>query len=181
MNQTKQLIKTMESGEISDFKEWSIMEDLLKKLPTKCQKGLFSIDLNIGSIDVISHFIAIGTNGGLVFWYNRKTGHLQKLKCETTSDITCVRIVSSVEFMVAAGSASGEISAFQIQKEHPPDLNLEPLTKPKPIQRYAIRNLHKTAITCVEWSKNGMKLFSGDKNGVVVLTEFDYQLVGYRF
>lgn len=80
--------------------------------------------------------------------------------------------------MVAAGIASGQVSVFQIQKDHPPDLNLvAPLTRAKPIERYTIRDLHQTSIRCVEWSKNGMKLFSGDKNGVIVLTEFDFQTV----
>lgn len=47
--------------------------------------------------------------------------------------------------MVAAGSASGQVSVFQIQKEHPPDLNLvAPLTRAKPIERYTIRDLHQT-------------------------------------
>lgn len=77
--------------------------------------------------------------------------------------------------MVAAGNTNGQVNVFQIQKEHPPDLNLEPLTKRKPIERYTIRDLHRSPIKCVEWSKNGMKLFSGDSRGVVVLTEFDYQ------
>lgn len=107
-----------------------------------------------------------------------------------------MKVVSSVEYMLACGSQCGQVSVFQIQKEHPPDLNLvTPLTKPKPVERfvtlyllylwsfiyyfnrYTIRDLHQNAIKSVEWSKNGMKLFSGDKAGVVVLTEFDFQMV----
>lgn len=39
--------------------------------------------------------------------------------------------------MLACGSSSGQVSVFQIQKEHPPDLNLvTPLTKPKPVERF---------------------------------------------
>ena len=80
--------------------------------------------------------------------------------------------------MVAAGSTIGQVNVFQIQKKLPTSINIvAPLTKTKPIQRYTIRDLHKTILRCTEWSKNGMKLFSGDKNGVVVLTEFDYQMV----
>lgn len=76
--------------------------------------------------------------------------------------------------MVAAGNASGEVSVFQIRKEHPPDLKLPP-TIEKPLSLYTIRNMHsKEPIRCVEWSKNGMKLFSGARNGVVVQTDFDY-------
>lgn len=92
--------------------------------------------------------------------------------------MTCLHVVSSVEFMVAAGSACGKVNAFQIQKEVPADLNLSiPLTKSRPIERYTISNMHRQTIRCVQWSKNGMKLFSGDQSGSVVLTEFDFQLV----
>lgn len=79
--------------------------------------------------------------------------------------------------MIAAGSSSGQISIFQVQKEFPVELNFIPMTKQKPIERFSIRDIHKSSITCVEWSKNGMKLFSGDNQGIVVLTEIDYQTV----
>lgn len=92
--------------------------------------------------------------------------------------ITCVKIVNSVEYMVAAGSVNGQVSVFQIQKELPPDLDLvAPCTRSKPIERYTIRDLHRCVVSCCEWSKNGMKLYSGDRQGIVVLTEFDYQTV----
>jgi len=45
------------------------------------------------------------------------------------------------------------------------------------VERYSISGLHNTAVTAVEWSKNGMKLFSGDKDGLVVLTEIDFYMV----
>lgn len=45
------------------------------------------------------------------------------------------------------------------------------------MERYSISGLHNTAVTAVEWSKNGMKLFSGDKDGLVVLTEIDFYMV----
>lgn len=41
--------------------------------------------------------------------------------------------------MLACGSSTGQVSVFQIQKEHPPDLNLvTPLTKPKPVERFEV-------------------------------------------
>lgn len=56
---------------------------------------------------------------------------------QTNSAVTSVQVVSSVEFMVAAGCANGQINIFQIQKEHPPDLNLPAsMIKRKPIERY---------------------------------------------
>lgn len=45
------------------------------------------------------------------------------------------------------------------------------------MERYSISGLHNTTVTAVEWSKNGMKLFSGDKDGLVVLTEIDFYMV----
>lgn len=80
--------------------------------------------------------------------------------------------------MIAVGNIAGQVSAFQIQKELPPELSIYPsitnVVHKQPIERYTIKDLNRSAITCVEWSKNGMKLFSGDKQGVVILTEFDY-------
>lgn len=38
-------------------------------------------------------------------------------------------------------------------------------------------DLHQAEITYIEWSKNGMRLFSGDKNGLVVMTEIDFYMV----
>lgn len=184
----------MENNDLANIKEWNLLSDLLNKLPTKLQKGIFYNDLILTCVNVLKEFIALGTDSGIILWYNRKNGEMQRLRCEvsipntyfpfrklnqlilqTSFPITCVKIVSSVEFMIAAGNTNGQVNVFQIQKEHPPDLNLEPLTKRKPIERYTIRDLHRSPIKCIEWSKNGMKLFSGDARGVVVLTEFDYQ------
>lgn len=82
--------------------------------------------------------------------------------------------------MVAAGNTHGEISIFQIQKQLPSDLLPHEIAASliasanKPIERYTIRNPDRGRITCVEWSKNGSKLFSGDAAGVVLFTEFDF-------
>jgi hypothetical protein len=45
------------------------------------------------------------------------------------------------------------------------------------VERYSISGLHSSPVTAIEWSMNGMKLFSGDKNGLVVLTEIDFFMV----
>lgn len=82
--------------------------------------------------------------------------------------------------MVACGNKIGNVSIFQIPKSHPESLpeNLKP--KGKQIEKYIVTGLHETPITALEWSKNGMKLFSGDKSGRVVLTEIDFYMVGFR-
>uniref|UniRef100_A0A0K8UU56 WD repeat-containing protein CG11141 n=2 Tax=Bactrocera latifrons TaxID=174628 RepID=A0A0K8UU56_BACLA len=168
----------MNSKELYSIREWAPLTDIMEKIPVRMIRalGIFPADLNITCVDAISEFIALGSDAGIVFWYDRYTGELQKLRTEFPARITCVKIISSVEYMVAAGNGSGQVSVFQIQKQLPPDLNLvAPCARAKPTERYNIRDLHSCAISCVEWSKNGMKLYSGDRQGIVVLTEFDFQ------
>lgn len=43
---------------------------------------------------------------------------------------------------------------------------------------YCVEELHVGKITCLEWSPNTEKLFSGDSDGNVVCTELDYERVG---
>ncbi|ALC40857.1 CG11141 [Drosophila busckii] len=156
------------------LREWAPLTDILELVPAA--RGIFPANLNITCVDASEDFLALGSDAGIVFWYNRQSGEMQKLKAEVATRITCVKIVNSVEYMVAAGSSSGQVSVFQIQKELPADLDLvAPCTRSKPIERYTIRDLHRCVVSCCEWSKNGMKLYSGDRQGVVVLTEFDYQ------
>lgn len=79
--------------------------------------------------------------------------------------------------MVACGNADGNVSIFQIPKVYPDTLPDSFKPKNKQVERYTVSDLHKSAITALEWSKNGMKLFSGDKTGAVVLTEIDFYMV----
>lgn len=157
------------------LREWAPLTEIMDLIPA-ARRGFFPSNLNVTCVDAVEDFLALGSDAGIVFWYNRSSGEMQKLKAEVSTRITCVKIVNSVEYMVAAGSANGQVSVFQIQKELPPDLDLvAPCTRSKPIERYTIRDLHRCVVSCCEWSKNGMKLYSGDRQGVVVLTEFDYQ------
>lgn len=92
--------------------------------------------------------------------------------------MTCIKVVSSVEHLIAVGNQNGEVTVFQIPKELPNDLKeskaIASMIKTQPLERYTIHSENRVAITCVAWSKNGMKLFSGDASGVIILTEFDY-------
>lgn len=64
--------------------------------------------------------------------------------------------------MVATGNEHGDVTVFQIPKNPPDSLpdTLKPKQK-KQVERYSISGLHNSAVTTIEWSKNGMKLFSG--------------------
>ncbi|KAL0118876.1 hypothetical protein PUN28_009481 [Cardiocondyla obscurior] len=160
------------------LREWAPLAVLLQQIPAKVQNGIFTQDISFTCIDALTEFIAIGTNQGLVYWYNRQKQDLQRLRCENAnSKITSVQVISTVDYMVAAGNEHGVVTVFQIPKS-PSDLlpkSLKPKQK-KHVERYNISGLHKTEVTAVEWSKNGMKLFSGDKDGLVVLTEIDFYM-----
>ncbi|KAH1010457.1 hypothetical protein HUJ05_004750 [Dendroctonus ponderosae] len=158
------------------LKEWAPLTHLYDKLPSKTG-GLFSQDIKLTCIDALSQFLVIGTNVGVVFWYDRKTTNLQRLRCEnSTSPIRVVKAVSTVDYMVACGNKEGGITIFQIPKSHPEALPESLKPQQKQVERYTVADLHNSPITALEWSKNGIKLFSGDKAGSIVLTEIDFYL-----
>ncbi|XP_058066431.1 WD repeat-containing protein CG11141 [Anopheles bellator] len=157
------------------LREWAPLVELANKIPASVSRGLLFHDVSLTCVAAVEHFIALGTNVGLVFWYNRRTGAIERLATEGGSpELRCVRIISSVEYMVAVGCRAGMVNIFQIPKAPPPDVCAELLLKAKPIERYTVGGLHRAPITELLWSKNGMKLFSGDALGAVVLTEMEY-------
>lgn len=66
------------------FREWAPLSDLFNRLPTKIQNGLFPQDVNMTCVDALSDFIVLGTNLGVVYWYDRKKKDLQGLRCEVS-------------------------------------------------------------------------------------------------
>ncbi|XP_058809358.1 uncharacterized protein LOC131674605 isoform X3 [Phymastichus coffea] len=160
------------------FREWAPLSALMQKMPTKIQVGLFGQDVNFTCLDAVDEFLAIGTNHGFVYWYNRKTEELETLGCPNPNgNITCIKVVSTVDFMLAAGTDLGDVIIFQVPKQVSnviPEA-LKPKKK-KQVERFNIKGLHQNNAMALEWSKNGMKLFSGDKSGLVVITEIDFYL-----
>jgi hypothetical protein len=45
------------------------------------------------------------------------------------------------------------------------------------MRAFFVKDSHKSRVTCLQWSLNAMKLFSGDAKGLVVCTEIDYESV----
>ena len=39
---------------------------------------------------------------------------------------------------------------------------------------FLVEEVHRADISCLHWSRNAMRLFSGDADGRVVCTEIDY-------
>lgn len=77
----------MESDEfdIRNLREWTPLTDVLQKIPTKIQKGFFFQKLNLTCVDILPEFIGFGSDVGIVFWYNRQNGNVQKLRAEVTN------------------------------------------------------------------------------------------------
>lgn len=66
------------------LREWAPLTDLFNKLPTRIQNGIFNQEVQLTCVDVLPEFIALGTNVGVVYWYNRKKKDLQRLRCEAS-------------------------------------------------------------------------------------------------
>lgn len=47
------------------------------------------------------------------------------------------------------------------------------------LRRFDVVGLHKSTITALAWSANGMKLFSGDDKGKVVYSAVDLDQVSF--
>lgn len=71
---------------IGILREHAPLLNLLSLIPRKAQKGLMLMcDLLLTCIDVSPEHIALGTNIGLVFLYNRKKYQLERLKCHVSA------------------------------------------------------------------------------------------------
>lgn len=66
------------------LREWEPLTGLFSQLPTKAQNGLFSFDIKLTCVDILPEYIAVGTNFGLVYWYDRQKKNIQKLRCEVS-------------------------------------------------------------------------------------------------
>ncbi|XP_041353427.1 tectonin beta-propeller repeat-containing protein 2-like [Gigantopelta aegis] len=149
-------------------REHDSLWSLLSQIPKKAQRGLLmQCDLILTCIHADENFIALGTNIGIVFLYHRKQQTLERLKSETSNDVvTCVQLHHGIDYQLAVGMASGAICIFQLPSMMT-GLN-------KQLQKFYVKDMHRTILTCIEWSTNGMRLFSGDKMGTVVATEVDF-------
>lgn len=69
-------------------REWAPCSHILNLIPPRIQTGIFSNELCLTCVDVVNEYIALGTNVGLVYWYDRKKGNIQRLRCEVSE--SCV-------------------------------------------------------------------------------------------
>ncbi|KFP63338.1 Tectonin beta-propeller repeat-containing protein 2 [Cariama cristata] len=148
------------------FKEFCPLYYLLNAIPTKVQKGFRSIVVYLTALDTNGDYIAVGSSIGMLYLYCRHLNQMKKYnfegKCES---ITFVKLLSCFDDLVAVGTASGRVAVFQL-------VSLLP-GRNKQLRRFDVAGIHKSSITALAWSPNGMKLFSGDDKGKIVYSALD--------
>ncbi|XP_051878203.1 tectonin beta-propeller repeat-containing protein 2 isoform X2 [Pristis pectinata] len=82
-----------------------------------------------------------------------------------TEIIRVVKLLACFDDLVAVGTASGRVTLFQLVSQLP--------GRNKQLRRFDVVGIHKSNITSLAWSSNGMKLFSGDDQGKVVYAAVD--------
>ncbi|XP_049646278.1 tectonin beta-propeller repeat-containing protein 2 isoform X3 [Suncus etruscus] len=148
------------------FREFCPLYYLLNAIPTKIQKGFRSMVVYLTALDVNGDYIAVGSSIGMLYLYCRHVNQMRKYNFEGRMEsITVVKLLSCFDDLVAAGTASGRVAIFQLVSSLP--------GRNKQLRRFDVSAIHKTSITALAWSPNGMKLFSGDDRGKIVYSSLD--------
>ena len=115
--QTNKSELTSCEGHSAIYQEHSPFYALLTQIPFKVHRGVsvLATDLRLTCMTSQSRFIALGTNVGLVYWYDRLENELTRLWCpDRETPISAIALVETVEFLLAAGDAKGKITIFQV-------------------------------------------------------------------
>ncbi|KAI1895016.1 hypothetical protein AGOR_G00101930 [Albula goreensis] len=148
------------------LKEFCPLYYLLNAIPAKIQRGFRSVLVYLTALDTSSDYIAVGSSIGMLYLYCRRLSQMNKYNLEGKSEpITVVKLLSCFDDLVAVGTASGRVALFQLVSPLP--------GRNKQLRRFDVVGLHKSTVTALAWSPNGMKLFSGDDKGKVVYSAVD--------
>ncbi|XP_027028147.1 tectonin beta-propeller repeat-containing protein 2 isoform X1 [Tachysurus fulvidraco] len=148
------------------LREFCPLYYLLNSIPAKVQKGFRSILVYLTALDSNVDYIAVGSSIGMLYLYCRRVSQMNKYNLEGKSEaITVVKLLSCFDDLVAVGTASGRVTLFQLVSQLP--------GRNKQLRRFDVVGLHKSTVTALAWSANGMKLFSGDDKGKVVYSAVD--------
>ncbi|KAJ7990937.1 hypothetical protein DPEC_G00292060 [Dallia pectoralis] len=150
----------------SPLREFCPLYYLLNAIPAKVQKGFRSVLVYLTALDTNSEYIAVGSSIGMLYLYCRRVSQMNKYNIEGKSEaITAVKLLSCFDDLVAVGTASGQVALFQLVSQLP--------GRNKQLRRFDVVGFHKSPVTALAWSANGMKLFSGDEKGRVVYSALD--------
>ncbi|XP_007444273.1 tectonin beta-propeller repeat-containing protein 2-like [Python bivittatus] len=148
------------------FKEFCPLYYLLNAIPTKIQKGFRSIVVYLTALDTNEDYIAVGSSIGMLYLYCRHLNQMKKYNFEGKNEsITVVKLLNCFDDLVAVGTVSGKIAIFQLVSSLP--------GRNKQLRRFNVSGFHKSSITALAWSPNGMKLYSGDERGKIVYSALD--------
>ncbi|KAK6304627.1 hypothetical protein J4Q44_G00252130 [Coregonus suidteri] len=151
----------------SALREFCPLYYLLNAIPTKFQIGFHSVMVYLTALDTNSDYIAVGSSIGMLYLYCRQVSQMNKYSVEGKSEsITAVKLLSCFD-LVAVGTVSGRVALFQLVSQLPGR------NKQQTLRRFDVVGLHKSTVTALAWSANGMKLFSGDDKGKVVYSAVD--------
>ncbi|XP_048830878.1 tectonin beta-propeller repeat-containing protein 2 [Brienomyrus brachyistius] len=148
------------------LKEFCPLYYLYNNIPVKVQKGFRSVQVYLTALDTSSDYIAVGSSIGMLYLYCRHLSQMNKYNLEGKMEaITAVKLLSCFDDLVALGTASGRVAIFQLVSPLP--------GRNKQLRRFDVVGLHKSTVTALAWSANGMKLFSGDDKGKVIYSAVD--------
>ncbi|KAI5102184.1 tectonin beta-propeller repeat-containing protein 2 isoform X1 [Silurus meridionalis] len=165
-NMQKDLITMASQPPCPPLREFCPLYYLLNSIPAKVQKGFRSILVYLTALDSNSDYIAVGSSIGMLYLYCRRVNQMNKYNLEGKREaITVVKLLSCFDDLVAVGTASGRVALFQLVSQLP--------GRNKQLRRFDVVGLHKSTVTTLAWSANGMKLFSGDDKGKVVYSAVD--------
>ncbi|XP_072285041.1 tectonin beta-propeller repeat-containing protein 2 isoform X2 [Pyxicephalus adspersus] len=149
------------------FKEFCPLYSILNAIPAKVQKGFRSLLVYLTALDVNGDYIAIGSSIGMLYLYCRHTNQMKKYNLEgKTESISVIKLLSCFDDLVAVGTVSGRVAIFQLVSPLP--------GRNKQLRRFDVLGIHKSSITALAWSPNGMKLFSGDNRGKIIQSDLDF-------
>lgn len=83
----------MAHNEVHILREWAPLTDLYNKLPIRIQNGIFSQEIKMTCVDILPEFLAVGTNIGVVYWFDRCKKDLQRLRCEVSNLLVLIHFV----------------------------------------------------------------------------------------
>lgn len=71
-------------GELAGLREYSSMSYCLNEIPLRVRRGLSLVEVQFTCVDAVEEFIAVGTNIGIVYWCNRRSNKIERLRPEVS-------------------------------------------------------------------------------------------------
>ncbi|CAD5119039.1 DgyrCDS7688 [Dimorphilus gyrociliatus] len=158
------------SSESILLEEHERLDALIDLIPRASRYMLYATNVVLTCISANSKYIAIGSNNGCVFIYNRDKRTIEKLCCKDPTDVvSCITIKESVETLVFAGTRTGILYIFQLSAV----LENGHIIKGS---QWVVQGMHQRPVSTVCISENNQHLFSGDEEGTVVCTDMLFSL-----